>query len=78
MEQARIVFNQMLSLFGMVLIGYCAIRCRLLPESAKEVLPDYVTKIAMPAAILSNLLSVDRSCLPAPALSSVRRPSGWW
>lgn len=45
MEQARIVFTQMLSLFGMVLIGYCAIRCRLLPESAKEVLPDYVTKI---------------------------------
>ena len=68
MEQARIVFTQMLSLFGMVLIGYCAIRCRLLPESAKEVLPDYVTKIAMPAAILSNLLSVDRELLASSGI----------
>ena len=68
MEQARIVFTQMLSLFGMVLIGYCAIRCRLLTESAKEVLPDYVTKIAMPAAILSNLLSVDRELLASSGI----------
>ena len=68
MEQARIVFTQMLSLFGMVLIGYCAIRCRLLPESAKKVLPDYVTKIAMPAAILSNLLSVDRELLASSGI----------
>ena len=68
MEQARIVFTQMLSLFGMVLIGYCAIRCRLLPGSAKEVLPDYVTKIAMPAAILSNLLSVDRELLASSGI----------
>ena len=68
MEQARIVFTQMLSLFGMVLIGYCAIRCRLLPESAREVLPDYVTKIAMPAAILSNLLSVDRELLASSGI----------
>ena len=68
MEQARIVFTQMLSLFGMVLIGYCAIRCRLLPESAKEVLPDYGTKLAMPAAILSNLLSVDRELLASSGI----------
>lgn len=68
MEQARIVFTQMLALFGMVLVGYCAIRWKLLPESAKEVLPDYVTKIAMPAAILSNLLSVDRALLASSGI----------
>ncbi len=65
MEQAQIVFLQLLSLFGMVLIGYCAIKWGLLPEAAKEVLPDYVTKLAMPAAILKNLLSVDRALLSA-------------
>ncbi len=65
MQQAQIVFTQLISLFFMILIGYVSIKIGLLPEGTREVFPDYVTKLAMPAAILNSLLSVDRELLSA-------------
>jgi len=68
MEQARIVLTQMLILFGTMLVGYLSLRFHFLPASLKEALPEYVTKLAMPAAILSSLLKVDRDLLAASGI----------
>ncbi|MBQ3077482.1 MAG: AEC family transporter [Clostridia bacterium] len=68
MEQAKIVLTQMLILFGTMLVGYLALRTGFLPASLKDALPEYVTRLAMPAAILASILKVDRALLASSGI----------
>jgi predicted permease len=54
----------MTTLFAMMGVGFAAIKLKLLSETAMDALSAYVVNVAMPAVVLSSLLSIgDRQML---------------
>ena len=64
MQQAVIIIQQMATLIVMMGVGFAAIKLKLLSETTMDAMSAYVVSIAMPAVVLSSLLSIgDRELL---------------